>query len=168
MFFFLRSVTALWWCNSKRPILLGPTMAVWHAGSCSHHQRDQPLCSHRLAQDGKEKFSISISFVSKSTHGKNDKYMQHWSQKPKRKRYRCRWEDNIKMNLGERGQEVVDGFSKCVAEPLGSIKAEDSWTTEYLSAFQEGPVTYNQVSRGVCRCKEVKLCPLFLISYGLC
>jgi hypothetical protein len=30
------------------------------------------------------------------------------------------------MNLGERGQEVVDGFSKCVAEPLGSIKAEDS------------------------------------------
>jgi hypothetical protein len=55
-----RSVAALRWCNSERSILFGSTVAVWHAGSCSHHQRDQPFCSHRWVQDWDGKLFISF------------------------------------------------------------------------------------------------------------
>jgi hypothetical protein len=67
-----RSVAALRWCNSERSILFGSTVAVWHASSCSDHQRDQPFCSHRWVQDWARK--LSIFFVKQLYGEKNGKY----------------------------------------------------------------------------------------------
>jgi hypothetical protein len=43
-----------------------------------------------------------------STHGRYEKCIQNFFGKPEGKRYRRRWEDNIRMNLGKVWREGAD------------------------------------------------------------